>query len=704
MVAAAQARANTNSPAQDPQSTESAAAPEAKASTAGDPPLPSSVAAPQATASTNSPARDPPSLKSVAAPRETVKAKPLARGPTGADPLASFVRPAIAAPRTHVPLSVALAQARSYPLPGGPLSPDSIARLKAYAKPKPRPRDPLVAETLGTLAAVAKATPPTRDPLLLGSVAAPKAEAKAKSPPPRPLSEKSIATLKAKTLGNIYYDLNRVGKVRINVREGRKITTDRKRYWHECKKATNFISKMVNLVAGLDDSYHSAEGLALSDEVDDLLQRIGWEGFAIAAYSEAFRRLLSLDQEVDTQLRQGVLEALTANKNSLELYGRVRNIDWRGLLLPYSNDNIRYMGPALKLVKKFWDRHPHELAIPLDGGDHVETPNYDNHRQPNVTKNIWDPADWKDHVDPEDNPDINVTMRWAHVYDLGCCDFCECPHVCRCQVQSMPGELVELVKTADRGIGVRALWPFRKGDILGEYIGRLIPDGSKPDQTYALAWEAPSDPRTRGIVSIDAYYQGNWTRFVNHACKNASVEYRCRTFGDRAAMTLEATRDIAMYEELTVNYGPRYWKTRQCRCGSSNCYSANQAEAQPKKGRARKTGMRVPLQEIKVGEEEQEAVKEKDVAEATPAEQGNAGDDGEYIGGGGGGEEVLCPDPSSNVIIYQDPPKNNGEDGEHPEKDDHKDKNYVPEADSDGDDDDPGPMVVEAAEVMDLSG
>ncbi|PYI19460.1 SET domain-containing protein [Aspergillus violaceofuscus CBS 115571] len=459
---------------------------------------------------------------------------------------------------------------------------------------------------------------------------------------------------------------------------------------------------MVNLVEGLDDSYQTQEGLELSDEVDDLLQRIGWEGLAIAAHSEAFRRILSLDQEVDSQLRREVLEALKANRNSLEFYGRVRNIDWRGLLLPYSNDSIRYMSPALKLVKKFWDRHPHELAIPPQGEDHVITPNYNNCRQVNITKNIWNPADWKHQVDPK--PDINVTMRWAHVYDLGCCDFCESPHACRCQVQSMPGELVELVKTEDRGIGVRALWPFRKGDVLGEYVGRLIPDGSRPDQTYALAWEAPSDQRTQGKVSVDACYEGNWTRFVNHACENASTEYRCRTFSDHAAMTLEATRDIEMYEEITVDYGPSYWKKRQCRCGSPKCYSAKQPppttreEARPLTGRARKTEknvMRIPLKEI--GGEEG-----KDVAEETLAEEGNAGDDSENLEGGGGEEEVLCPDPSSNVVVHQDPSKNNDGDGDHPEKDDHKDKNYVPGDDSDGDDDDAGPMVVGTAEVMEL--
>ncbi|RAL10266.1 SET domain protein, partial [Aspergillus homomorphus CBS 101889] len=292
---------------------------------------------------------------------------------------------------------------------------------------------------------------------------------------------------------------------------------------------------------------------------------LGWDGLAIAAYSEAFRRIL-LDQYYDPvakRVRDTVLEALRDEISSLVFYGRMRNIDWRGLLLPYSNDNLRHMEDALQLTKKFWDRHPHTVALPAPGRTRPQAAIYEECRQINIEENIFDVRDWTNgNGGPETNGHVprNPTLRAESNYDLGVCDFCRSSHICRCRVRPDPSELVELVVTEGMGIGVRALWPFRKGDILGEYLGRLLPHDAVEDKTYCLMWEAKT-AGTSKQVAIDACFEGNWTRFVNHSC-SASTAFKSRTFGDRAAMTLEATRDIAMYEEITVNYGFRYWQHR----------------------------------------------------------------------------------------------------------------------------------------------
>ncbi|PYH48980.1 SET domain protein [Aspergillus saccharolyticus JOP 1030-1] len=478
----------------------------------------------------------------------------------------------------------------------------------------------------------------------------------------------SVRAQRATVLGQIYYDLNRIGKVRKRVREKTSSASERKLYWQECRKAADFIGQAVNMMQELDHGgFHTADGLTASSELDDLVQWTGWEGLAIAAYSEAFRRILYRNDDVNSSsVRAAVLTSLKYHTNSLEFYGRVRNIDWRGLLLPYSNDNVRYMEDALQIVGKFWALHPHERVVhPRRAG--VRRPHYRNWRQHNIFKNFFDPADWfrASKFYGGDYYPVNHTLRTESRYDLGSCDFCGSPSVCRCRLQSMPGELMELFETENRGIGVRALWPFRKGDILGEYLGRLLPYNSPEDNTYALDWQS-HDPASHRVVTIDASIMGNWTRFINHSC-DASTAFGSRTFGNRAAMTIEAERDIDMFEELTVNYGRLYWRDKECLCGAPNCYSKS---------------------EIKQREIESERVDE-------PTETN---------------KEARISDQTHyySMEIEDEPNEKNDGAGKDPtmmEEDDCTDHNYLPEDDtSDEDEDDMNPMEVQASELTELSG
>lgn len=64
---------------------------------------------------------------------------------------------------------------------------------------------------------------------------------------------------------------------------------------------------------------------------------------------------------------------------------------------------------------------------------------------------------------------------------------------------------------------------------------------------------------TRLPKSMPRGRYGNWTRFVNHSCKDQSVAFTEKTIGDRTLPAVVAERDIDMFQELTISYGKHYW-------------------------------------------------------------------------------------------------------------------------------------------------
>ena len=61
--------------------------------------------------------------------------------------------------------------------------------------------------------------------------------------------------------------------------------------------------------------------------------------------------------------------------------------------------------------------------------------------------------------------------------------------------------------------------------------------------------------------AIDGEHSGHWSRFINHdapwSC-NCEVEYET----NRPVVRIHAKRDIAIGEELTLDYGDGYWRDR----------------------------------------------------------------------------------------------------------------------------------------------
>lgn len=134
---------------------------------------------------------------------------------------------------------------------------------------------------------------------------------------------------------------------------------------------------------------------------------------------------------------------------------------------------------------------------------------------------------------------------------------------------------VEVVKTTNRGFGVRACRTFAPGEIIMEYTGEIITEYecerrmteiySKSDNYYLMQFD-------RGLV-IDGT-KGSMGRFVNHSCAPNCEVRMMRGADDRPHMGIFAGDDgVVTGEELTYDYNfDNFGSSQQtCHCGASSC-------------------------------------------------------------------------------------------------------------------------------------
>ncbi|KAJ5110819.1 hypothetical protein N7532_001354 [Penicillium argentinense] len=134
---------------------------------------------------------------------------------------------------------------------------------------------------------------------------------------------------------------------------------------------------------------------------------------------------------------------------------------------------------------------------------------------------------------------------------------------------------VEVIKTADRGYGVRSNRSFEPNQIIVEYTGEIITQFEcerrmrsvyKNNECYYLMYFDQN-------MIIDAT-RGSIARFVNHSC-----EPNCRmekwTVAGKPRMALFAgDRGIMTGQELSYDYNFDPYSNKnvqQCRCGAENC-------------------------------------------------------------------------------------------------------------------------------------
>ncbi|TVY53552.1 Histone-lysine N-methyltransferase ash1 [Lachnellula cervina] len=134
---------------------------------------------------------------------------------------------------------------------------------------------------------------------------------------------------------------------------------------------------------------------------------------------------------------------------------------------------------------------------------------------------------------------------------------------------------VEVIKTPDRGYGVRSNRCFEANQIIVEYTGEIITE----DECDRRMNEDYKNNECYYLMSFDQNMildgtKGSIARFVNHSCKP-----NCRMVkwlvGGKPRMALFAGDDPIMTgDELTYDYNFDPFSAKnvqECRCGSANC-------------------------------------------------------------------------------------------------------------------------------------
>ena len=138
-------------------------------------------------------------------------------------------------------------------------------------------------------------------------------------------------------------------------------------------------------------------------------------------------------------------------------------------------------------------------------------------------------------------------------------------------------------KSRIHGNGVFAVQALKKGERVIEYKGRRrthaevdADEAGDVETGHTFLFTLSDD------YVIDANYEGNDARWINHSCDpNCEAVIAEDESDDRRKdqVFIEAIRDIKPGEELTYNYGitlaerhtPPLKKIWECRCGSRNC-------------------------------------------------------------------------------------------------------------------------------------
>lgn len=134
---------------------------------------------------------------------------------------------------------------------------------------------------------------------------------------------------------------------------------------------------------------------------------------------------------------------------------------------------------------------------------------------------------------------------------------------------------VEVIKTADRGYGVRSNRCFEPNQIIVEYTGEIITE----DECDRRMNEDYKNNECYYLMSFDQNMiidatKGSIARFVNHSCKPNCKMVKWIVGGKPRMALFAGDGPIMTGDELTYDYNfdPFSLKNvQECRCGSDNC-------------------------------------------------------------------------------------------------------------------------------------
>ncbi len=123
------------------------------------------------------------------------------------------------------------------------------------------------------------------------------------------------------------------------------------------------------------------------------------------------------------------------------------------------------------------------------------------------------------------------------------------------------GRVIDIKRHSDSemryGVFVRPRSKITACEYIGEYLGELVPIGSK---TSRYMFQNQSR-----VFEVDAERKGNWTRFINSHCV-PNVKVWSTMCGKRHMLLLQTTRDIEEKEELYISYGRSYFESLGILC------------------------------------------------------------------------------------------------------------------------------------------
>ncbi|XP_057653993.1 histone-lysine N-methyltransferase EHMT1 [Diorhabda carinulata] len=195
----------------------------------------------------------------------------------------------------------------------------------------------------------------------------------------------------------------------------------------------------------------------------------------------------------------------------------------------------------------------------------------------NLSEKCWYDENGKVCID-ESFSDIPVIFE--------CSDICSCNAItCRNRVvQKGAQQRFQLYKTDSKGWGIRTLKFIYKGDFVCEYVGEILTDtdaDARKDDSFLF----DLGNKDTDNFCVDARFYGNLTRFINHSCSpnlrpiKVFVDHQDVRFPRIAFFAL---RDIPIGEELSFDYGKKFWlakyKSFTCKCGYPECKYSDGAD------------------------------------------------------------------------------------------------------------------------------
>lgn len=193
-----------------------------------------------------------------------------------------------------------------------------------------------------------------------------------------------------------------------------------------------------------------------------------------------------------------------------------------------------------------------------------------------IDANLWSPQRYPVWICP-DGADGNLrdpSLVWPQERQ---CGRCEKPDICSCISSAVyKYETPKIVPAGSMGEGTVAQRQYQRNQLLRELTGELVPLGQYEDGWAADLCRYNGAGELVRWCSVYPRIYGNWARKINHSC-NFNVQFVSMGVSRKWRVMIQAVRNIAPGEPVTVDYGAEYWEGTafSCMCGSARCIYGN---------------------------------------------------------------------------------------------------------------------------------